>query len=76
MRCLQALPLVLTLQGESLRLQPDRPLQPDQAYGLELLLRNPLQQGFHPLRLAGLSPEHPEPLCVGTWLLHTDAQTD
>jgi hypothetical protein len=40
------------------------------------LLRNPLQQGFHPLRLAALSPEHPEPLYIGTWLLQTFAQTE
>ena len=75
-RCLQALPLRLTLQGESLRLEPDRPLQPDQAYGLELLLRNPLQQGFHPLRLFALDPQQPAPEYLGTWLLQTFAQSD
>lgn len=74
--CLKELPLRLEARSDRLRLLPQRPLQPEEAYALQLLLRNPLQQGFHPLRLAGLSPEHPEPLYLGTWLLQTDAQTD
>lgn len=74
--CLEELPLRLQARAERLRLLPQRPLSPDGAYGLELLLRNPLQQGFHPLRLFGLSPERPEPEYLGTWLLQTTAQSE
>ena len=74
--CLEELPLRLEASADRLRLLPQRPLQPEDAYALQLLLRNPLQQGFHPLRLVGLSPERPEPVYLGTWLLQTDAQTD
>jgi hypothetical protein len=75
-RCLERLPLVVEVRREQLLLRPQRPLEPDGAYGFELLLRNPLQQGFHPLRLFGLKPERPEPSYVGTWLLQTDAVTE
>lgn len=75
-RCLERLPLLVEVRREQLLLRPQRPLEPDGAYGLELLLRNPLQQGFHPLRLFGLTPERPEPTYVGTWLLQTDVVTD
>ena len=75
-RCLERLPLGVEVRREQLLLRPQWPLEPDGAYGFELLLRNPLQQGFHPLRLFGLKPERPEPSYVGTWLLQTDAVTE
>ena len=69
--CLEPLPLRLEARADRLRLLPERPMQPEDAYAVQLLLRNPLQQGFHPLRLFGLSPERPEPVYLGTWLLQT-----
>ncbi len=75
-RCQQALPLQLILSDGSLRLRPESPLQPQQAYGLELVLRNPLQQGFHPLRLFALDPQRPAAEYLGTWLLQTDTQSE
>ncbi len=75
-RCLEALPLRLEVRATGLRVLPQVPLQPEVAYGVELLLRNPLQQGFHPLRLFAPTPERPGLAYVGTWLLQTTAQTD
>lgn len=74
--CLEAPPLRLEASADRLRLLPQRPLQPEYAYALQLLLRNPLQQGFHPLRLLAPTPERPGLAYVGTWLLQTNAQTD
>ena len=75
-RCLEPLPVGVEVRRDGVRLELQRPLDPASAYGLELLLRNPLQQGFHPLRLFGLRPERPEPDYLGTWLLQTDAQAE
>lgn len=75
-RCLEDLPLRLEASATGLRLLPQAPLQPQVAYGVVLLLRNPLQQGFHPLRLLAPTPERPGLAYVGTWLLQTNAQTD
>lgn len=75
-RCLEPLPVRLEVHRDGVRLELQPPLDPASAYGLELLLRNPLQQGFHPLRLFGLRPERPEPDYLGTWLLQTDAQAE
>jgi hypothetical protein len=75
-RCLEPLPVRVEVRRDGVRLELERPLDPASAHGLEVLLRNPLQQGFHPLRLFGLTPERPEPTYVGTWLLQTDAVTE
>ncbi len=75
-RCLEPLPVRLEVRRDGVRLELQRPLDPASAYGLQLLLRNPLQQGFHPLRLFGLRPERPEPDYLGTWLLQTDAEAE
>lgn len=74
--CLERLPLRLEASRERLRLLLETPLAPQGAYGLKLLLRNPLQQGFHPLRLFGLAAQRREPEYLGTWLLQTFAQSE
>lgn len=74
--CLAVLPLRLTDEAGTLRLQLRDPLVPGGSYGLSVVLRNPTVEGLHPVRLFGLSSDRSGPEYIGTWLIEVLSQAE
>jgi hypothetical protein len=69
LHCLEPWPIVVEPLPAGLRIRPQRPLESGVPYAFSVKTRNPLGEGFLPVRLFGIRPDPQEPVYLGTWLI-------